>query len=205
MQNRKSFAFFLYPLVCTLIAVFSIVFPTAAEANFIEVGVSGSYKRSNIGENAYDESQSLTGSLSYYFDESSAIEFSYTDGKNRRMIGENQADGQLTNMIYKMMGLDFVLTIGPREATLRPYVKVGAVYILEKRITSQTWLNNVVFNGTPIEDPPALVPSAGIGFKLTLTKEWSLKVGAEAWTSRPLSQTPVTIDYAGRVGLTWLF
>jgi hypothetical protein len=189
--------------ILTLVAV--SILSSEAKANFVEVGVSGSYKRSNIGENAYDESQSLTGSLSYYFDESSAIEFSYTDGKNRRMIGENQADGQLTNMIYKMMGLDFVLTIGPREATLRPYVKVGAVYILEKRITSQTWLNNVVFTGTPIEDPPALVPSAGIGFKLTLTKEWSLKVGAEAWTSRPLSQPPVTIDYAGRVGLTWLF
>jgi hypothetical protein len=189
--------------ILTLVAV--SILSSEAKANFIEVGVSGSYKRSNIGENAFDESQSLTGSFSYYFDESSAIEFSYTDGKNRRMIGENQTDGQLTNMIYKMMGLDFVLTIGPREATLRPYVKVGSVYILEKRITSQTWLNNVVFNGTPIEDPPALVPSAGIGFKLTLTKEWSLKVGAEAWTSRPLSQTPVTIDYAGRVGLTWLF
>jgi len=189
--------------ILTLVAV--SILSSEAKANFIEVGVSGSYKRSNIGENAFDESQSLTGSFSYYFDESSAIEFSYTDGKNRRMIGENQTDGQLTNMIYKMMGLDFVLTIGPREATLRPYVKVGSVYIVEKRITSQTWLNNVVFNGTPIEDPPALVPSAGIGFKLTLTKEWSLKVGAEAWTSRPLSQTPVTIDYSGRVGLTWLF
>ncbi|MBN8539660.1 MAG: outer membrane beta-barrel protein [Deltaproteobacteria bacterium] len=191
--------------ILTTVFVFLSLGPSKAKANFIEVGASGSYKRSNIGENAYDESQSLTGSLSYYFDESSAIELSYTDGKNRRMIGENQADGQLTNMTYKMMGLDFVLTIGPREATLRPYVKVGAVYILEKRITSQTWLNNVVFPGTPIEDPPALVPSAGIGFKLTLTKEWSLKVGAEAWTSRPLSQTPVTIDYSGRVGLTWLF
>lgn len=199
--KRSSHWLLLQPLLILLVLILS----TEAKANFIEVGVSGSYKRSNIGENAFDESQSLTGSLSYYFDESSAIEFSYTDGINRRMIGEGQADGQLTNMYYKMMGLDFVLTIGSREATLRPYIKVGTVYILEKKIISQTWLNNVVFNSSPIEDPPALVPSAGIGFKLSLTKEWSLKVGAEAWTSRPLHQTPVTIDYAGRVGLTWLF
>ena len=181
------------------------MFAETANAGFIEVGVSGSYKKSNIGEKAYDESQSLTGSLSYYFDESSALELSYTDGINRRMIGEGEANGQLTNMYYKMMGLDFVLTMGTRESNLRPYVKVGGVYIVEKRIVSQTWLNNVVYSAAPIEDPPALVPSAGVGFKLSLTKEWSLKVGLEAWTSRPVSQTPVTIDYAGRVGLTWLF
>lgn len=187
---------------------FSLLFvalPEVAKAGFIEVGVSGSYKKSNIGEKAYDESQSLTGSVSYYFDESSALEFSYTDGINRRMIGEGEANGQLTNMYYKMTGLDFVLTMGTRESTMRPYVKVGAVYILEKRIVSQTWLNHVVYSAAPIEDPPALVPSAGVGFKLSLTKEWSLKVGLEAWTSRPVSQTPITIDYAGRVGLSWLF
>jgi hypothetical protein len=121
------------------------------------------------------------------------------------MIGEGEANGQLTNMYYKMMGLDFVLTMGTRESTMRPYVKIGGVYILEKRIVSQTWLNNIVYSASPIEDQPALVPSAGIGFKLSLTKEWSLKVGVEAWTSRPVSQTPMTIDYAGRVGLSWLF
>lgn len=200
MIQRLKLAVFVMP---TALIAFS--FPRLANAGFIEVGVSGSYKKSNIGERAYDESQSLTGSVSYYFDESSALELSYTDGINRRMIGEGEANGQLTNMYYKMMGLDFVLTMGTRESTMRPYVKVGGVYILEKRIVSQTWLNNVVYSASPIEDPPALVPSAGIGFKLSLTKEWSLKVGVEAWTSRPVSQTPVTIDYAGRVGLTWLF
>jgi hypothetical protein len=189
----------------TLTSLILIFTSEAAEAGFIELGVSGSYKKSNIGDKAYDESQSLTGSVSYYFDESSALELSYTDGINRRMIGEGEANGQLTNMYYKMMGLDFVLTMGTRESTMRPYVKIGGVYILEKRIVSQTWLNNIVYSASPIEDQPALVPSAGIGFKLSLTKEWSLKVGVEAWTSRPVSQTPMTIDYAGRVGLSWLF
>lgn len=176
-----------------------------AQAGFVEIGASGSYKRSNIGANSFDESQSITGSFSYYFDESSALELSYTDGINRRRIGVDQPDGQLTNMYYKMAGLDLVLTFGDREATIRPYFKVGGVYIIEKRIITQTWLNNVVFDHTPQYDPPALVPSAGLGFKLALTKTWSLKVGVEAWSSRSISEQPVTVDYSGRVGLSWMF
>ena len=195
---------FRYP--CFLI-LFAILFGFSARANagFIEVGASGSYKRSNIGANSFDESQSITGSFSYYFDESSALELSYTDGINRRLIGEGQPNGQLTNMYYKMMGLDFVLTLGDRESTIRPYVKVGGVYIMDKRIVTQSWLNGDVFNHSPQEDPPALVPSAGLGFKLALSKSWSLKVGVEAWSSRSISEDPVTIDYSGRIGLSWMF
>lgn len=188
-----------------LFVTFIFGFTETANAGFVEVGASGSYKRSNIGSNSYDESQSITGSFSYYFDESSALELSYTDGINRRMIGEGQPTGQLTNMYYKMMGLDFVLTMGSRESTVRPYVKVGAVYIMDKRIVTQSWMNSTVHNHSPQEDPPALVPSAGLGFKLALSKSWSLKVGVEAWSSRSVSEEPVTIDYSGRVGLSWMF
>lgn len=175
-----------------------------AQAGIFEVGASGSYKRSNIEQDSYDESYSLTGSLSYYFDDSSAFELSYTDGTNRRVVGENAATGYTTNMYYKMAGLDFVLTLGEKESTLRPYFKLGAVYIFEKRIVNQ-YRYNGAFTPSTAEDQPALVPSAGIGFKLRLTQAWSLKVGAEAWSSRPIGTTPFTIDYAGRAGLSWMF
>lgn len=183
----------------------AVFFTPPAHAGFIEVGASGSYKKSNIGTDSFDESQSITGSFSYYFDESSALELSYTDGINRRVIGQGQADGQLTNMYYKMLGLDLVLTLGTREATLRPYVKVGGVYIMDKRIVTQYRSGGNTFPETTREDPPALVPSAGIGFKLALSKSLSLKVGVEAWSSRSVSEEPVTIDYSGRVGLSWMF
>lgn len=197
-------------LAFSLIA-FSIAFSTVllaapqARAGFIEIGASGAYKKSNIGTDSYDESTSLTGSFAYYFDESSALELSYTDGLNKRRLGDGQPNGQLTNMTYKMTGLDFVLTLGDRESTIRPYIKIGGVYIMEKKITSQYWQNNVTFPSSSREDPPALVPSAGIGFKLALTKSLSLKVGVEAWSSRSVSEQPVTIDYSGRVGLAWMF
>lgn len=177
----------------------------SARAGFIEIGGSGSYRKSNIGTDSYDESTSITGSLSYYFDESSALELSYTDGINKRRIGDGQPNGQLTNMSYKTAGLDFILTLGDRESTVRPYIKLGGVYIMEKKITGQYWQNGIVYPASPREDPAALVPSAGIGFKLSLTKTWSLKVGVEAWSSRSISEQPVTIDYSGRVGLSWMF
>lgn len=192
-------------LVCAAVFGIAIFSSSLAHAGFVEVGGSGSYKRSNIGNNSYDESQSITGSFSYYFDESSALELSYTDGISRRLIGEGQPDGQLTNMYYKMIGLDLVLTMGDREATIRPYIKIGGVYIMDKRITTQYWSGGNYFTPNTVQDPAALVPSAGLGFKLALTKSWSLKVGVEAWSSRSISEQPVTIDYSGRVGLSWMF
>lgn len=192
-------------IVATAFAALSLFTAKPAHAGFIEIGASGSYKKSNIGSNSFDESQSITGSFSYYFDESSALELSYTDGINRRIIGEGQSDGQLTNMYYKMLGLDLVLTIGAREATLRPYFKVGGVYIMDKRITTQYWSGGNYFAPTTVQDPAALVPSAGLGFKLALSQSWSLKVGVEAWSSRSITEKPVTIDYSGRVGLSWMF
>ncbi|CAN5481700.1 hypothetical protein BH10BDE1_BH10BDE1_24680 [soil metagenome] len=201
-MKSKIRSMFYSVMIATAILFF---FVAPAQAGFVEIGGSGSYKKSNIGTDSFDESQSLTASFSYYFDESSALELSYTDGISRRVIGQTQPDGQLTNMYYKMVGLDLVLTLGEREATFRPYVKVGGVYIMDKRIVTQYWSGGNVFPENTRQDPAALVPSAGVGFKISLTKSWSLKVGAEAWSSRSISEQPVTVDYSGRVGLSCMF
>ena len=175
-------------------------------AGFFEVGLSGSYRRSNIDRNAYDEFRSLTASLSYYLDESSALELSYTDGRNLRVTGEGLPIGNITDLTYKMIGLDLVLTMGDRQSAVRPYVKIGGVYIAEKQIVQVVRDQSGVYPPqAPIRDEPALVPSAGAGFRLALSQTMSLKIGAEAWASRPLNVEPVTIDYAGRAGLSWMF
>lgn len=194
------------PHIALLVLAVSVLAPSFARAGFVEIGASGSYRRSNIDVDAYDESKSLTGSLSYYFDESSALELSYTDGTNKRAIGEGKPNGHVTTMYYSLIGLDFVYTIGEREATFRPYVKAGANYIVEKRIVDQYRdSSGNLFPATIIEDEPALVPSAGIGAKVSLTKNLSLKFGVDGWYSRPVGKDPVTIDYAARVGLSFMF
>ena len=138
----------------------------AARAGPLEVGASGSYRRTNLDNNAYNESASITGSIGYYLSEMTAFELSYTDGQSNQFIGAGAngfstvALNQTTKASYKMVGLDFVYTFGDRDSFLRPYAKLGSNYLMEKKLVQQ-------FQGySPVvtEDSPAVVPSAGIGF-----------------------------------------
>jgi outer membrane protein W len=172
----------------------------------VEIGASGNYRRAIIDTDAYDEARSLTGSVSYYLNDASAIELSYTDAQNRRAISEGKPNGHTTSIYQRMAGLDFMYTIGPREAMLRPYIKVGALYILEKRIVDQYRdSGGTLFEPSVVNGKTGAVPSAGIGFRLAITESLQLKVGADAWTSQPTSEKPITIDYAGRMGLSIFF
>lgn len=177
-----------------------------ARAGLFEIGASGSYKRSNIDVDAYDESTSYTGSIAYYLTEASAIESSYTDGYSKRVISDGSPNGHTTALYYKTVGLDFVYTFGGKDAVIRPYLKAGTNYIISKRIVDQYQLaDGTLFPATTLNDTPGLVPSAGAGFRIGVTEALSLKVGVDGWTSRPLSAPPVTVDWFGRAGLSWLF
>ncbi len=193
-------------LVAFAIAITTISITLDAHAGMFEIGASGSYRRSVIDVESYDESSSVTGSLSYYFSDATALELSYTDGRNRRVLAQTGTISHVTNLYYKTIGLDLVYTVGANGSAFRPYVKVGAQYIMEKRIVDQ-FIDPTVGNWSSrtTEDPPAMVPSAGLGFKIALTQSLSLKAGVDAWTSRPLAQTPITVDYMARVGLSWIF
>jgi len=177
-----------------------------AYAGFIEIGASGSYKKSNISADAYDESMSLTGSIAYYLTESSAIEASYTDGTNKRVISPNVVNGHVTQLFYTTVGLDFIYTFGSKDTAIRPYVKGGTNYIITKRIVDQYRIaDGTLWPPTPIEDTPGLVPSVGFGVRIGVTEAINLKVGVDGWTSRPLNKQPVTVDWFGRAGLSWFF
>ncbi len=190
-------------LALTCAYFFVSLAPLPANAGIWEIGASGSYRRQNIDVDAVDESQSITGSLSYYLDEASAIELSYTDGISKRTINPTVVNGHITTATYKALGLDFVYTLG--SGSTRPYVKAGAQYLLEKKIVDQYLDNTGNFQAKTSESSPSLVPSVGVGFKMGLTTTISLKAGIDAWTSASLSVQPIKIDYAGRVGLSWMF
>lgn len=180
--------------------------PAAAHAGFFEIGASGSYKRTNIDVDAYDESLSITGSIAYYLTESSAIEASYTDGSSKRVISQDVPNGHVTDLYYKSAGLDFVYTFGGKDSFIKPYIKAGVAYIISKRIVDQYRLaDGTLFAANVIEDTPGVVPSAGLGMRVGLTDTLSLKLGVDGWTSRPLNNSPVTVDLFGRAGLSWFF
>lgn len=170
---------------------------STALAGFVEVGLSGSYRRSNLDEANFEESKSVTGSFSYYFMAMSALELSYTKG-----LSTVKASGtfeQTTQTEYELTGLDFVLSVGQRESSFRPYLKLGVVYIHRKIL-----ITTDIASPITIEPDDGIAPSAGIGVKIVLDKRLSLKLGVESWTS-PLGQEPVEYNYTGRAGISWIF
>lgn len=189
--------------------IFALAFSSLSKAQFIELGGSASYKKTNFAPGAYDQSSSLTASMSYIFDEMSAVELSYTNGVSKQSVPTNLVtngvvDNHNTTVFYELIGLDLVLTMGSADWTIRPYIKAGTAFILRKRLIDQ--IEN--FPASPPDDEPTgFVPSAGFGFKLTLTKSLSLKAGVEAWTSAPLvgGQSSPSMDVSARAGLSWLF
>jgi hypothetical protein len=177
-----------------------------ASAGFIEIGASGSYRKTNIDVDAYDESFSYTGSIGYCLSEASAIELSYTNGQDTRAISDTIQNAHVTYLYYQTAGADFVYTFGAKESAFRPYLKAGVVYILSKEIVDQYRLpDGTYFPALTLSDATGLAPSAGFGFRIAVTDSLSFKIGVDGWSSRPLSDPPITFDWFGRAGLSWLF
>lgn len=170
---------------------------SSALAGYFEVGLSASYRQTNVNEFNYSTTQTLTGDISYYFWEYSAVELSYTNG---RSLTVSQPSYQAT-ADFQLAGADFVFTLAEKEATFRPYVKIGVAYQKKKIVYVQSGTDPVVY---ATEGPS---PSVGFGFRLGVTQTFAIKAGLDAWTS-PLTKSSdekVTYDTAARVGVSWLF
>ncbi len=185
-----------------------LLFSFDSYAGFTELGASVNYRRTSIDDNNFSESTSYTGSISYYFWERSALELSYTSGVGKlstKATGVSELT-QLQIAQFSMIGLDLVLSLAGREDVFQPYIKIGAGYV-DKNIFKE----NEIEGRVKIQTQSGTVPSAGAGFRIGLTKQLSLKVGVDAWTS-PLDdrdengeKRDLQIDYAGRAGLAWMF
>jgi hypothetical protein len=172
-----------------------------AFAGFVELGASANYRSSGYDRNNKIESISYTASLSYYFWEMCAWEASYTTGYTKQITkGASDLDDKTTvEDNIELTAIDLVLSLAGRQDPFRPYIKLGGGYLTKQRFRQ---INSD--DKTSISKQEGLVPSGGIGLSLNLTKEFSIKLGVEAWTSPPKEQ-PVIVDYAGRAGIAWIF
>jgi outer membrane protein W len=173
-----------------------------ASAGFIELGASANYRSSGYDANNKIESLSYTASLSYYFWEMCAFELGYTTGYSKQVTkGTSALDHKETiEDNIDLASLDLVLSFADRQDPFRPYIKVGGGYLTKDRFRQ-------IDDGDTTRLVPrqeGLVPSGGFGLSLSLTKELSIKMGIEAWTSPP-KYRPVIVDYAGRAGISWIF
>lgn len=170
----------------------------------MELGLSGNYRKINLptasGEGAFDQTQSYTGSVAYYFYEMAAIELNYTRGESVRFVPSDVANVRTTHF-FSLIGTDLIFTFAKRKDRLVPFLKLGVGYFLEKEV-SYEYDDGV---GSPLVDvvrlENTLVPSFGGGMRLRLTDRLSMKLGLELWTSDALAKRP-QLDWAGKAGIS---
>jgi outer membrane protein W len=173
----------------------------SASAGFIEIGASANYRYSGYDPKNYIQSLTYTASVSYYFWEMCAWELNYTTGYSKQVTqGTQSIDPKETvEDNIELTSLDLVLSFAGRQDPFRPYIKAGAGYLIKERFRR---INEDSTESISRQEGP--VPSGGVGFAVNVTKDLSIKLGVDAWTS-PLKVNPVVVDYAGRAGISWMF
>lgn len=174
---------------------------------YYEVGLSGNYRKTYLTElgtteRAYDENAAYTASFAYYFREMTAIEFSYSQGKNTRFIPSSTITSTTTHR-YSLFGVDLVFTFGKRSDTFIPYIKAGVAYFDKKSIDYEYVNNGVPEAPQTVEINSTVVPSAGFGMQFRLTQRLSFKAGLEFWTSGAINKDVKDFDWAARMGISW--
>ncbi len=171
-----------------------------AHAGFIELGASANYRSSGYDKHNYIQSLTYTASFSYYFWELCAWELNYTTGYSKQSTKGSATDPMTTvEDNIEMISMDLVLSFAARQDPIRPYIKFGGGHLTKERFRQVEG-----FSKDKISTQRGVVPSGGLGISVNLTKEFSIKLGVDAWTS-PMNQDPVIVDYAGRAGISWIF
>ena len=174
-----------------------------ANAGLWEIGVNGNHRVANLDANNKTEATAITGSLAYYFGMMSALEGSYTYGYAKTALNFTDRPGQTVQVFYDMVGLDLVITFMGQDSPIRPYIKGGGAYIIAKDTYFQeAGSRTIKLTGVRGEDT-GLVPSAGAGIKINISRLVSIKLGAEGWAATP--RTPGLWDVMYRGGVSVMF
>jgi outer membrane protein W len=175
----------------------------SAQAMFVELGVNYSYKKTTFSELDYIEQQGTTGSVSFYFWERIALELSYTNGlyvkQEKESASTSSTTVRVTTQWSEIYGADLIYVFADRKAVFQPYVKGGAAYIKKRQRTQ-------IDTQQPIEpaDVSGMAPSYGAGFKVLMTENTAIRVGADV-IKTPIDNDNTANDINGRVGVTWIF
>lgn len=189
-EMLKRFCFFLF-LAMSLVA-------QGAFALMTELSVSYSQKKTTFDINNYYNTESITGSLSFYFMEKLAVELSYTDGtsvKEERVNSQQQTTVQKT----QVTGADLIFVMASRKAVFQPFIKGGVAQITRK----QTIKIQGILAET-LQPDVATAPSYGVGGKLALTDSLGIKISYDVWKT-PIGGGQTTDDNAIKAGLSWMF
>lgn len=175
----------------------------SAHAGMWELGVNGNYRKAYMNADNTTDASALTGSIAFYFGTMSALEGSYTYGSAKTRLALKDRPNQTVTVFYEMIGLDLVITLTGQDSVIRPYIKGGGAYILKKdTFFAEDGRTAIMVTGQSGEDT-GLVPSAGAGVKINLSRVLSLKLGVEGWSSTP--RNAGLWDTMYRAGVSLLF
>ncbi len=185
-----------------LIFIFAIfILSSSANALYTEVGFSYSYMKRSVDSLNGNESQGTTGSLSFYFWEKLAIEYSYTSGtyvkKEKESSLTSSTSKRETVQKSEVNEANIIFLITDRRMKFQPYIKGGAAYIKKRQ--------SVFLDGTElysVTPSPAWGPSYGIGMKYYFTEDLSLRVSYDI-VKTPIDESSSTEDVTLRTGFSW--
>lgn len=163
---------------------------------YTELGLSYSRKKTSFDTNNFTDSESVTGSMSFYFAEKIAVELSYTDGSSKR-------EERITGIQYvifqktKVIGADLIYVFADRKSFFQPYIKGGAAQLTRQQVVQ------FGLDSENLDPEVATVPSYGAGLKLAITSSLGVKISYDAWRT-PIGGGQSTDDSQIRAGITWL-
>jgi len=163
-----------------------------------EVGASYGAKKTTFDRNNFSETESITGSLSFYFLEKLAIEMSYTEAIGVRqefVLGNKQLTYQKTTVV----GGDLIVILMDKTNVIQPYIKGGAARITRKQEIKYASLDPII-----VEPEIAFVPSYGAGLKIAIATGFGIKLSYDVWKT-PVGDGSTSDDTNIRAGLTFMF
>ena len=183
--------------VCALLTL--ILSVSSAQAFYTEVGLNYGRKTTTFDQNNSSDSESVTGSLSFYFLERVALELSYTDAYGVRKEKAYSGDAQrTTTQKSQIMGADLILMFADKKALFQPYIKAGGAQIVREQEVKIEGLDTY-----KIAPETATVPSYGVGLKIPFTESFGIKLSYDVWKT-PIGDGAQTDDSSIRAGITWV-
>lgn len=187
-------------LILSLVTLIGLCFVSApAQAIYTELGLSYSRKTTTFDKDNSFDTESLTGSFSFYFLERLALELSYTDGVGVQKEKASVTDARRsTTQKSQVLGADLIFVFAEKTALFQPYIKGGGAQM--KRSKSVMIEGQDTYN---IDPETATVPSYGAGLKIQLTEAFGVKFSYDVWKT-PVEGGQQTDDSAIRAGVTWI-
>lgn len=173
----------------------------SSHAGLMEVSTSYGRRSSSIDNDNYNKSESWTGSFAWYFLEQSALEVSYTKGVAEQSLkATTDSSATVYYSDFTMYGADLVITLAPKESFLQPFIRGGAAQLI-KKIYRKDPTGTVTLYGKPIDE---VVPSYGVGLKISLTQTFNIKVSYDRWKSGSSADKNIWDDSI-KAGVSWFF